>query len=88
MSVDLHQLEKDLKLLADLMAERYKKTQDAYTATRIAASELVKKAEKKVDAFVEEAERARRQAARNVSDADEALAGIQRLVENLEKEQS
>lgn len=88
MTLDLHQLEKELKFLADSMAERYKKAQDAYTATRIATSELVKKAEKKADTFVEEAARARGRAANNVSKADSALAAVQVLRQSLEKEQS
>jgi hypothetical protein len=77
MSVDLHQLEKDLKFLADSMAERYKKTQDAYTAAR-----------KKAQALVREAEKTKEQAEEDTSRANRALANIQGLRQSLEKEQA
>jgi hypothetical protein len=88
MTVDLHQLEKDLKFLADSMAERYKKAQDGYTTARITASEIMKKAKRRADAFIREAERTRGRAAEDTAQADRALASIQGLRRSLEKELS
>jgi len=87
MAVDLNNLEKDLKFLADSMAERYKSAQDNYTAARITASEIMTKAERRANALIREAERTRSQAASDVSKTDNALASVQGLRRSLEKEQ-